>query len=278
MVTVPHNSNIQRIIDVLLNDTAVFDSGETVGKARQILFGDQPNNEKLTANMKPYIYVSTPELLQETSPEIGVSNPDNVKSVTVEYSVVIVADSRAKTESSQRQLYDLVTNVRNTLEANPTFKEPVTDDDPIFVRSIISDVSWDSSSKGQLTTSITMTILATIGSLFFLEIPGITDPIPLISKPIDRDTDEIENILDDTLIRKDVSPIRSIRTIFTEFESSAAILSSLRTIKDSRDSNSYTITSPTGIEVIIAYLTEIASSTGFSTMETTVIQLDVINP
>ena len=123
-----------------------------------------------------------------------------------------------------------------------------------------------------------MTLLATIGALFFLTIPGITDPVPLISKPLDRDIDNIEDILDDTLILKDTAVIKSKRTILAEFESSSTITSTLRTIKDNRAADSFTLTSPTGTEVITAYVTQLSSSTGFSAMETSVIQLDVVNP
>jgi hypothetical protein len=279
MVEINHNKNIQRIIDRISDDSNLFDSGKTTGLLRAVSFGDPSDNLPQAQNQIPYAYVTTASDMQETSPEIGVSIPDNVKSVTVEYQISIIAQSRARTTTSQKQLYDLVKNMRAMTESDPTFTDPASPGtDPVFVRSIISSVNWDEQTRGQLITIITMTLIATIGALFFLEIPGIGDPIPLISKPIDRDTDSIEDILDDTLIRKDTAPITSIRSIFAEFETSSAILSTLRSIKLSRASDSYTITSPTGAEVITAYLTEIESSTGFSTMETTVIQLEVVTP
>lgn len=217
--------------------------------------------------------------MQETSPQIGVSVPDNVKSVTVEYQIVVVAQARDRQVNSQKQLYDLIKNMRIMTESDPLFTDPANPGtDPIFVRSIISNVNWDEQTRGQLITVITMTLLATIGALFFLTIPGITDPIPLISKPIDRDTDTVEDILDDTLILKDTAVIKSKRIIAAEFESTAEIITALRGIKNSRSSDSFTITSPTGIEVVIAYVTQLASSTGFSDMETSTIQLDVVNP
>ncbi len=88
----------------------------------------------------------------------------------------------------------------------------------------------------------------------------------------------MEDILDDTIILKDTAVIKSKRTILAEFESTSAITSALRAIKDGRESDSFTITSPTGVEVVTAYVTQLASSTGFSDMETSIIQLDVVNP
>jgi len=278
MVLVDHNKNIQRIIDRILADTNLFDSGVTVGLLRSVEFGDPPNNVDSSKPM-PYAYVTTASDLQETSPEIGVSIPDNVLSVTVEYQIVVVAQARDRQVNSQKQLYDLIKNMRVLTENEPTFSDPTSPGtDPIFVRSILNNVNWEEQTRGQLVTVITMTLLATIGALFFLEVPGITDPIPLISKPLDRDIDNIEDILDDTLILKDTAVIKSKRTILAEFESTGTITSTLRTIKDSRTSNSFTITSPTGVEIVIAYVTQLASSTGFSNMETSTIQLDVVNP
>lgn len=259
------------------SDTNIFDSGQTIGKLRSVEFGDPPNMTDSHFPM-PYAYVTTASDLQETSPQIGVSTPNNVKSVTVEYQIVVVAQSKDRQVNSQKQLYDLITNIRTLTEADPLFNDPTSGINPIFVRSIISDVNWEEQTRGQLVTVITMTLLATIGALFFLTVPGITNPIPLISKPIDRDIDSVEDILDDTLILKDTAVIKSKRTISTEFESTAAITSALRTIKDSRSSDSFTITSPTGNEVVTAYVTQLESSTGFSDMETSVIQLDVVNP
>jgi len=278
MVVVDHNKNIQRIIDRILADTNLFDSGATVGLLRSVQFGDPPNNVDSSKPM-PYAYVTTASDLQETSPEIGVSVPNNVLSVTVEYQIVVVAQARDRQVNSQKQLYDLIKNMRTMTENEPTFSDPASPGtDQIFIRSIINNVNWEEQTRGQLVTIITMTLLATIGALFFLTVPGITDPIPLISKPLDRDIDNIEDILDDTLILKDTAVIKSKRTILAEFESTATITSTLRTIKDSRASDSFTITSPTGVEVVTAYVTQLASSTGFSEMETSTIQLDVVNP
>ena len=261
----------------MLDDPSIFDSSKTEGLLRSVQFGD-PGNLTYQAKEMPYAYITTATDLQETSPQIGVSIPNNVKSVTVEYQIVIIAQARDKQVNSQKQLYDLIKNIRTLTEANPTFTDPTSGVDPIFVRSIVSDVVWDQKTRGQLVTVITMTLLSTIGVLFTLTVPGITDPIPLISKPVDRDIDSIEDILDDTVILKDTAPIKSKRIILSEFETESSTLSTLRTIKLSRESNDYTIISPTGLEVVTATLTQIQSSTGFSDMETTIIQLDVINP
>lgn len=279
MVTVDHNTNIQRIVDVITADTNVTGIGaSTVGLLRSVEFGDPSNQTEQTFPM-PYAYVTTASSLQTSSPEIGMSIADNVKSVTVEYQIVIVAHAEDKTETSQKQLYDLIKNMRTLTEGNPTFTDPANPGtDPIFVRSVINNVDWNQNTRGGLMTVIRMTLLATIGVLFTLTVPGITDPIPLISKPIDRDVDTIEDIIDDTLIIRDIAPVKSKRIIMTEFETSSTDITTLRTIKLSRASNTYTIISPSGSEDVTAYLTQLEDSPGFSDMETTIIQLDVVTP
>jgi len=275
---VPHKKNIQRIVDKILTDPALFDSGATVGLLRSVEFGDPPNKVYQDKAM-PYAYVTTPSGLQETSPQTGVSSSNNVKSVTVEYQIVVVAEAKSRQVNSQKQLYDLIKNVRALTESDPLFSDPVNPGtDPIFVRSIINDVSWNEETRGQLVTVITITLLATIGNLFFLVVPGVANPIPLISKPVDRDIDTNEDILDDTLILKTEAVIKSKRSIFAEFETTSAILSKLRDIKSSRVSASFTLQRPTGDDVIDAFVGTIESSQGFSNIETTITQLEVVTP
>jgi len=59
MVTIDNTKNIQRIIDVIKADPLVFDNGETIGKLREVNFGDPDNNDKNAITQKPAVYVST---------------------------------------------------------------------------------------------------------------------------------------------------------------------------------------------------------------------------
>lgn len=175
MVTVDHNVNIQRIIDVIKGDSTVFDNGETDGLLRSVEFGDPPNNEIKHFAM-PYAYVTTKTNIQSTSYPQGIQNSGNVNTLTVMYDVVIVAQARDQAVNSQKQLYSLMTNLRTVLNDNPTFTDP--DDpgeDPIFSRSIVNESTWNSKTKGQQITSITFTIIATIGESLVITIPTFGD-------------------------------------------------------------------------------------------------------
>lgn len=182
MVVIDHAKNIQRIIDKILADVTVFDEGQTEGKLRQVLFGDPENQNKKAALMKPYLYVTTRDATQTTRYQFGVTDGSNVNQQTVEYDLTIVAQSNIRTVASQKQLYDLVKNLRALVDADPTFLKPVTLDDPVFSRSIISEAPWDTKMKGKLITSITLILLATIGIAFTLTISGI-GVLKLLSKP-----------------------------------------------------------------------------------------------
>lgn len=280
MPVVDHIFNLQRIVDVINSNPNILSQNKTDFLLRSVQFGNpqQMVYNKPEVNGMPYCYVTTASNLQETSPQTGVSTPDNVKSVTVEYSIVIVADMNGRQVTAEKKLYNLLTLMRSLIEANPTFLKPVSNDEPIFVRSIISNVSWEEKTKGTPIQIVTMTLLATIGALFFLKVPGITNPIPLISKPVDRDTDSVEDILDDTLILRSEAVTKSKRSIFAEFETSSSILSAFRNIKLGGTSDSFTIQKPSGDETIDAFVVNIESSQGFSDMETTIVQMDVINP
>jgi len=181
-VVIDHNKNIQRIVDKVLADTTLFDKGATAGKLRGVFFGDPENQNKKAEIMKPYLYVTTRNATQTTRYGFGVTDGGNVNQQTVEYELTIVAQSGIRTVESQKQLYDIVKNLRTLVETDTTFLKPVTADDPVFSRSIISEAPWDTKMKGKLITSITLILLATIGTAFSLVVTGV-GTIKLLSKP-----------------------------------------------------------------------------------------------
>ena len=110
MVIVDHNKNIQRIIDVIKADTNVFDSVKTVGKLRDVKFGNPNNREEKSFAHMPYVYVTTKESIQRTSYPYGVTSGNTITQVTVEYKITVVSNSKAKTQKSEELLYNLLKN------------------------------------------------------------------------------------------------------------------------------------------------------------------------
>lgn len=172
MVTVDHNKNIQRIIDVIKSDSSVYDEGKTKGKLRSVEFGDPGDNIK-QSHPPPYAYVTTDSSIQETTYDYGTVY-NNLDSITMRYKVVVMGAGNDKTTTAQKQLYTLLTNLRNILTSDPTFADPESRQDPAFARSVINASDWDSKTRGKLITAVEFTIKATIGVGLIIEIP--TDP------------------------------------------------------------------------------------------------------
>lgn len=307
MVEINHNKNIQRIIDRIKDDPNLFDKGETIGKLREVIFGNPNNDEKLAITQKPALYITTKNSIQNTNYSFGFSNPNTQDQITIEYEIVLLALSNEKTEKSQKQLYELEKNLRNFFSNNPRFfastsNQPPTsnfwdvidewttirsydigdkvffeneifvanseiefdddpnppppdnskwtevqftnwaigrnyviddnvkdvgvfytciqdhtstDGDPLFSRSVINNGVWDSKTRGQLITSITFTLLATIGQTAILVVPGFGDLILLSdSRGEGRNSTEIHNDEGDTQISKGAA----VGTRFFEYE------------------------------------------------------------
>lgn len=229
MVTVDDNKNLNRLADTLKADPAVFDEGETPGLARKILIYDRPNDEGLTEASKPYIYITIPDFPQQSRYDFGVTSPDSVNQISRQYKIVIIGDSRSKTQTSQQQLYDIVKNVRNSLQADPTFEDPDNPGtDPIFSRSIVVEDPWDRETRGQLSTSISLLLLVTIGSEFTITLPGIGE-IPLLSQPnapegIVFQDDRTQN----GVLNRVITENGDFGAVFVEYESTETLDAALR--------------------------------------------------
>lgn len=131
--------------------------------------------------------------------------------------------------------------------------------------------------RSHSTLTVTSEQAEFIDNAYSVIIPGI-GTVQLISKPVDRDADTVEDILDDTLVLKTEGITKSKRTIVLEFESTSTLQSTFRGFKSGRTSQQFTIQQPTGNEVINAFVTNIATSEVIVTKQSMTVQLDVVNP
>lgn len=271
MVTVNHNVNIQRIIDVIKDDSTVFDDGETEGLLREVNFGDPDSNDKKTIKQKPAVYVTTRNNIQSTSYPSGISNNGNVNTLTVQYDVVLLAISKEKTQKSQVQLYTLMTNLRTIFENNPTFTDPVTSVDPIFSRSIVNETSWDTKLKGQLITSVTFTISATIGQSLIITIPGIGD-LDILSDTGDdgRNNREISN--DEGNTKRTKGEFVGVR--FFEYEYDTGTFNDLEDLIEADNTLDLTLQYPSGDITYTAKLEYQRQSERFDGVRTVFLQVN----
>ena len=363
MVIVDHNKNIQRIIDEVLLDSNLFDDGATVGKLRKVIFGNPENDKKLAITPKPALYVTTKDSIQNSRYPFGYVFDDNQKQVTVEYELVLVANSTSKTEKSQTQIYDLLKNLRNLAEGNRRFADTTTnnspsnvlfwteilqwdkttsysvgdlvffegivyranspsvnnqppsaswdaqisaiwmisdvysvdnivvhggrfynciqantgnDGDPVFARSIINDVRWDSETRGKLTTSISVTLLATIGESFIASFPGIGN-ILLLSKPNAPQgivyTDDREQRPTPNRV---ITENGDFGSLFVEYESTVPLDDAFR-LKFGEEED-VIITSATGSKTYHVQYIDINPTAQFDSIERTVLHMEIIPP
>lgn len=243
MVEVDHAKNIQRIIDVIKADTSVFDNGVTPGLLREVNFGDPNNNDKKSIKQKPAVYVTTRNSTQLNSYPFGISNNGNVNQITVQYDIVLLAVSKEGTTRSQKQLYSLMTGLRNLFNSNPLFTDPTSGLDPIFSRSIINEVPWDPKSRGQLITSVTYTIIATIGESLSITIPGFGE-LDIISDSGDdgRNNTKISN--DEGNIKRSKGDFVGVR--FFEYEYQTTTWNSIEALIEADNSIDLVLNYPSG--------------------------------
>jgi len=125
--------------------------------------------------------------------------------------------------------------------------------------------------------TVTTEVAEFVDNAYTITIPGI-GVTQLISKPVDTDRDTVEDILDDSLILKTEGIVKSKRTIILEFETTSTLLTTFRGFKTGRTSQQFTITQPTGAEVVDAFVTNIATSEVIATKQSMTVQLDVVIP
>jgi len=274
MVIIDHNKNIQRIIDVIKDDDNVFDDGVTTGKLREIIFGDPDNNNKNAITQKPAVYVTTRNSIQKTSYPYGTETSGNINSKTIQYEIVLLAVSQARTELAQKQLYDLVKNLRVTLEADPKYSDPLNPGtDEIFSKSIINETPWDVNTKGKLITSMSFILIATIGQTSLINIPGIGD-LELISDTGDegRNSSGIHNDIGNTKISKGAN----VGSRFFEYEYDTITYESIEDIILADNELTLTLKYPGGDRAYNTKLVFQRDSVRFDGIRTVILQADKI--
>ena len=278
MVTVDNNKNIQRIVDRIKDDITLFDNGETIGKLREVIFGNPNADNKLAIKQKPAIYVTTKDSIQNTRYNFGYLTVDNQAQVTVEYELVLLAVSKEKTEKSQKQLYELVKNIQDFVNADPRFtippSQPNPGTDPIFARSVINSVKWDSKTRGQLITSVSLTLLATIGVAYSANFPGIGDVI-LLSKPNAPEGIVFSDNKEQTFPNRVLTENGDFGSLDVEYEATVALDDSFRAKFGVEED--ITITTASGAKVYHIKYISINPTAQFDSIERTILHMEMIS-
>ena len=276
MVVVDHLKNITRILDVIKNDPNSFDP-ETPGKIISAIFGDPPNNNKLTIQERPAVYVTTKDSIQNTRYNFGYLNINNQTQITVEYDIVILATVNSETVDAQKQLYDLIKNIQNLVNADPRFtipsNQPNPGTDPIFARSVINGVKWDPKLRGKLDASVSVTLLATIGIAYSANFPGIGDVI-LLSKPNAPEGIVFSEDREQTNPNRVLTENGDFGSLDVEYESTVA-LDDLFRAKFGVEED-ITITTASGAKIYHVKYISINPTAQFDSIERTILHMEII--
>lgn len=274
IVVVDHIANIERIIDVIKDDSNVFDNGATPGLLREVNFGDPNNNNKNSIKQKPAVYVTTNDNIQSTRYNFGYSIPNNRNQVTVQYNIVLLAVSKGKTLKSQQQLYSLMKNLELLFESNPRFTDPANPGtDPVFSRSIVNQVPWDKENKGQLVTSITYVLTATIGIAYSANFPTIGDVI-LLSKPNAPEGIVFSDDREQTFPNRVLTENGDFGSLDVEYESTVALDDSFRAKFGVEED--ITISTASGNKVYHIKYISINPTAQFDSIERTILHMEII--
>lgn len=267
--------NIKRIIDVIESNPNIIHSVDNDELLRSVQFGNPPQmkHNSPDENGMPYAYVTTADSLQKTSYPFGISSSTNITQISVGYKIVIVADMGGRQVTAEKKLYNLLTLMRTTLTANPTFKDPDSNDDPIFTRSIINESKWNTKTKGTPVQVVEFILIATIGQTSLINIPGIGD-INLISDTGDegRNSTGIHNDNGNTKISKGAN----VGSRFFEYEYDTTTYESIETLIISDNELALTLKYPGGDRTYNAKLVFQRDSVRFDGIRTVILQADKI--
>ncbi|MEM3136731.1 MAG: hypothetical protein QXW37_08450 [Candidatus Nitrosotenuis sp.] len=114
-----------------------------------------------------------------------------------------------------------------------------------------------------------------VGATMTLTLPGLAD-MQLLSKPLERETEIMGDILDDTLTRKNVAPISESRIAYYEVELTDARLTTLRSLKSARAKIACTLKRGTVSENFNAKILDLSHGADYRNIETVTIALAVI--
>jgi hypothetical protein len=116
----------------------------------------------------------------------------------------------------------------------------------------------------------------TLGAEMLLSLPGLTD-MQMLSKPVEREVEGVEDIFDVTRTRTRTAPTGDGHSFFGEVEYTQARMDALRTLKAAHAKIACTIKRKGVAENFNGYLTEMSHGSGYEEIETIIIRIEVVS-
>jgi len=134
LVSIDYESDINRIIEILKDDTSIFTTPVTAGKLREIYFGSDSYEKH--DHVMPYALVTTTNTSFLTKDSFGIGDESTDPQITVQY-VIKVFTKEGRPQKAEELLYGFVNKIVTILKANLRLKEPVGSTDPKWIRSFV---------------------------------------------------------------------------------------------------------------------------------------------
>ena len=264
MVTIDNIANINRIIEILENNTTLK---QTV---REFKFGEDDGN--IHDRSPPYILVTTPNRPIITRDQFGIGEGSSDPSSLVQYviKVFVLGDD---SENAETQLYDIIKQVVDILKANPRLKNPDTDDDPRCIRSVILSVESDANNRGKEDQNATISIQCQVGSAFSATLPGGLI-LELLSIPNSTEGFDFHEVFTDAQKRK-AMPSTEKGIILLEYENTSSNESAVRALLGT--TNDITLTKNGNGRTIRVAFVDVNPTPRFDEIERAILHLEITN-
>jgi len=185
----------------------------------------------------------------------GVGSNEIVQQKSIENSIIKALDATAL---GQSKIYVL----------NKTWSRPsalVPKPVPHMLSTLIALVTEPTSTTGAGQVILQYTV----------DFPSLL-AMPLLSKPVARETESFESIYNDQRQRKELGPTGDTRQEFFEVEYTDARMSQLRTSKTTRAAVAVTIHRPSGNEVLTGRIADLSHGGEIGGVETITISYEVL--
>ncbi len=225
MASIDYAGDISRIITILQSHLNLWDTSNPDGKLNAISFGEQRggNQDKATI-APPFAVITTPSQPFITKDSLGIGDNSSDPQSTVLYEIKVFAEGSLP-EDAEKNLYDFIREIVDTLRANPRGKDPISLGDPKWTRSFVKDVAQNQTNRGKPVQSATITIQCQIGDSIQLVYDGMT--ISVLEEASSPHGWTTQNKPDDDGLA-DVVPISLEEKKFFKIETNPTLQSALR--------------------------------------------------
>lgn len=171
-ILVDHDGIISRIIEILKNDTRIFDPINPKGKLRKILHSE--SDFGILDDSTPYAYVAIGNRFQSTRETIGTLK-STLSQALAEYDIVVISQKK-DVSTARSELFGFIKNIQIILNSNPKFGS-IADNtiDQKVTRSFISSISRFTPFQGRSLDAVRITISVQIGQEWQIKFIGLSN-------------------------------------------------------------------------------------------------------